>query len=77
MRANRIAYAYASRTTRISPLSCAPLTTQARSRSDMDDARIVVENIVPFLTDKKSQLLYKSMDEVVRELWTRIEDVSL
>ncbi|KAF8485411.1 hypothetical protein JB92DRAFT_1565803 [Gautieria morchelliformis] len=66
-----LAYAYVTRR-----LSWSPLSALKTTDSDHTVARDLLSQIAPFLTDRKSTLLFKSVDSVVTYVWSMLEAFS-
>ena len=73
---HRTAYAYITRHLGVSPLSAGP--SRASGNDDDDDdsvastARHLFRALAPFISDKRSRVLFTSMDAVVADMWPRL-----
>ncbi|KAL5537178.1 hypothetical protein ACEPAF_1001 [Sanghuangporus sanghuang] len=61
-----IAYAYVTRHLGISPLS------QSRDGDDLSSARQLLRTLLPFLAEKRSTILFGSMDDLITDMWSRL-----
>ena len=66
-----IAYAYATR-----HLSTSPLSSLNHENPDYQEAKNIFIQLVPFLTARRSQTLYQSLEEAITDMWSRFEIVS-
>ena len=66
-----IAYAYVTR-----HLSTSPLSSLDHEDPDYQEAKSIFIQLVPFLTARRSQTLYQSLEEAITDLWSRFEIVS-
>ncbi|KAL5531392.1 hypothetical protein ACEPAG_4269 [Sanghuangporus baumii] len=60
-----VAYAYVTRHLGISPLS------QSRDSDNLTSARQLLRALVPFLAEKRSTILFGSMDDLITDMWPR------
>lgn len=67
-----LAYAYVTRR-----LSSSPLSALKTSDSDHTVARDILFHISPFLLDRKSTISFKSVDDVVTYVWSRLDAVGI
>jgi len=67
-----VAYAYVTRRLSVSPLSS--LGAKDPDRGVVQD---LLSTIVPFLTDRKSALVYRSVDDLVTTTWGKLESVCI
>ncbi|KIJ34956.1 hypothetical protein M422DRAFT_262918 [Sphaerobolus stellatus SS14] len=66
-----VAYAYVTRR-----LSISPLSSLGPKDSDHTDALELLSRTVPFLIDRKSTLIYRSVDDLVTATWANFEAIS-
>ena len=66
-----IAYAYVTR-----HLSTSPLSSLDHEDPDYQEAKSIFIQLVPFLTARRSQTLYQSLEEAITDMWSRFEIVS-
>ncbi|KAL5492134.1 hypothetical protein ACEPAI_3581 [Sanghuangporus weigelae] len=60
-----VAYAYVTRHLGISPIS------QSRDGDDLTSARQLLRTLVPFLAERRSTILFGSMDDLITDMWPR------
>jgi hypothetical protein len=44
--------------------------------ADFQEARRIISQLAPFLTDRKSRVLHLSLSGIVTDIWSRFEPVS-
>ena len=66
-----IAYAYTIRS-----LSTSPLSFLKTDDPDFQEARRIISQLAPFLTESKSKVLHSSLSGVVTDVWSRFDSVS-
>lgn len=66
-----IAYVYASRHLSISPLSHSSFASSAT------DARQIIRDLVPFLTERQSKTRLETLEDAVTSIWSRFEPGSM
>lgn len=62
-----IAYAYLTRTLRVSPLSAVD-----RDSADHVEIKRLVSQLIPFITERNSTMVYEDIQSVKRGLWARL-----
>ncbi|KAG5647837.1 hypothetical protein DXG03_007761 [Asterophora parasitica] len=63
-----IAYAFTSR-----HLSVSPLSSLKPDDIDLEEARSIISQLVPFLTDPKSATVYSNVSGIVTDIWSRFK----
>ncbi|KAI0925033.1 hypothetical protein AcW2_005734 [Taiwanofungus camphoratus] len=63
-----IAYAFVTRS-----LSTSPLSSISPHEPEHEEARRSIAQLVPFLTERKSQVVHPTLSSVVTDLWSRFE----
>ncbi|OBZ66906.1 hypothetical protein A0H81_13111 [Grifola frondosa] len=63
-----IAYAYVSRYFAVSPLASLPA-----GEPEIVEACRILSNLVPFLVDRKSNIVHSSLSSVITDLWSRFQ----
>lgn len=66
-----ISYAYITR-----HLGTSPLSKLDRENPDYHEARRLISQMVPFLTGRKSTLVYPNLPAVITDIWSRFDLVS-
>lgn len=67
-----IAYAYVSR-----HLATSPLSSFAPENDDHQEARRIISQLVPFLTDRKATTLHTGLSSVITDIWSRWDVVGI
>ncbi|KAF8551352.1 hypothetical protein OG21DRAFT_291769 [Imleria badia] len=67
-----LAYTYATR-----HLAMSPLSSKTNDPQDQSEARRIISQSLPFLTDRKSKLLHMSLTDVVVSFWSCIDPGSV
>ena len=70
-----VAYAYTTRHLVVSPL--ASLTKPIVSEDDLGAARNDIAQAAPFLVDRRSTIIFSSVDQVITEIWSRMDAVCI
>lgn len=65
-----VVYAYITRYFSTSPLSSVPADSP-----DYEEMKRVVSKLVPFLTERRSTILYTNVSSMVTDIWSRFEAV--
>lgn len=68
-----LGYAFTTRHLVTSPL--ATLTQTSATEDDASAARHDIAQTVPFLIDRKSTIMFESVDQVITEVWSRLDNV--
>ncbi|TDL23986.1 hypothetical protein BD410DRAFT_131242 [Rickenella mellea] len=66
-----VAYAYITRN-----LSVSPISRLSPNESDADEARRLMQLLVPFLTDKRANTLFTSLDAAITDFWSRMDTIT-
>ncbi|KIM90558.1 hypothetical protein PILCRDRAFT_812311 [Piloderma croceum F 1598] len=67
-----LAYAYTTRY-----LSISPLSSLNADNPDFQEARRIISQLAPFVTDRKSKILHSSLDSVITDIWSRFEAATI
>jgi hypothetical protein len=56
-------------------LAASSLSSLLPNDSDREEAQRTISKLIPFLFDKKSTTVFRTLSEVITDLWSRVDEV--